>query len=60
MKKSKRAKILKFNTFKNIKDFKKGDFVKIGCEQIDGFKEAFWVIIQKLTKIQMLEKLITS
>ena len=50
VKKTKRAKILKFNNFKNIKEFKKGDLVKIGCQQHDGWKEAFFVIIQNINK----------
>ena len=57
VKKSKRAKILKFNYFKNIKDFKSGQLVKIGCEQSDGWHEAIWVVIKKINGNSILGKI---
>ena len=57
MKKSKRAKILKFHNFKTIKEFKRGDLVKIGCEQSDGWHEAFWVVIKKINGKSILGKI---
>ena len=45
----KRTKIMKFDYYKSIKDFRVKDIVKIGCEHDAGFREAFHVIITKIS-----------
>ena len=40
---------MKFNYYKSIQDFRVNDIVKIGCEHSDGFREAFHVIIMKIS-----------